>query len=356
MSKNVFVLGAGASAAAGVPLMGQFLDRAHDLLQANETGDAKAAFERLFEAINILPQVHSKATLDIDNVESVFSALEMASIIGVFGDYDAAKILTLDTAMRVVIAATVEKTMLLPTKNGQVVPPRPYYEFASMLHRMRAGFPRHDASVITFNYDLAVDYALNFVGLPVHYAVGDDDSPDGMPLLKLHGSLNWGLCTQCRAIVPWRLHKYLANRGWHNSDLAKSVRLALTSQMGKLLHHDQPVHPSPVIVPPTWGKTSQHLNLSQVWNRAARELQSAENIFVIGYSLPPSDAFFKYLYALATVGHARIRRFWVFNPDRSVEGRFRELLGPAVQSRFKFFADTFEVAISTIKAEFRSEA
>ena len=355
MSKNVFVLGAGASAAAGVPLMGQFLDRAHDLLQASETDGAKADFERLFEAINVLPQVHSKATLDIDNVESVFSALEMAAIIGVFGDYDAEEIAALDPAMRAVITTTVEKTMLLPTKDGQVLPPRPYYEFASMLYRMRSGFPRHDASVITFNYDLAADYGMNFVGMPVHYAVGDDDSPDGTPLLKLHGSLNWGLCRECRDIVPWRLHKYLSNRGWLSVDLIKSARLTLTSAFGKLLHHDRPVYPSPVIVPPTWGKTTQHLSLSRVWNRAARELQSGENIFVIGYSLPPSDSFFKYLYALATVGHTRIRRFWVFNPDGAVESRFRELLGPAVQSRFKFFAQTFEGAIATIENEFPAE-
>ena len=101
------------------------------------------------------------------------------------------------------------------------------------------------------------------------------------------------------------------------------------------------------------GKTSQHLNLSKVWRRAARELSQAENIFVIGYSMPPSDAFFKYLYALGTVGKTRIRRFWVWNPDPTVGQRFRELIGPGVHSKFQFIQDTFSSAIDAIERQFQ---
>jgi hypothetical protein len=286
MANNLFILGAGASASAGVPLMRDFLDRAHDLWQSNKVGSAKPHFDLVFDAVNVLPRVHSKAMLDVDNVESVFSAFEMARIVGVFGDYDEKRIADLDTAMRVVIAETIGQSMLLPTSSGRAMPPPPYYEFAELLLRMKTGHPRHNPSVITFNYDLAADYALQFVSLPVMYGFGDDDAADGTPLLKLHGSLNWALCRKCGEIIPWRLHKYLQDRGWHDLDLVKSVRLGLTSQLGSFKHHDKPASSVPVIVPPTWGKTSQHLNLARVWHHAARALQTAENIFVIGYSLP----------------------------------------------------------------------
>src|SRR5256885_1728517 len=113
MASNVFILGAGASAAAGIPTMDKFLDRARDLMEAHQVGRVKAAFDLVFNAIDILPQAHSKATLDIDNVESVFSALEMARIVGVFGDYSEEQIAQLDEGMRSVIATTIEKSMVI---------------------------------------------------------------------------------------------------------------------------------------------------------------------------------------------------------------------------------------------------
>jgi hypothetical protein len=352
----VFILGAGASAQAGVPMMRQFLDRAHDLWRAGRVGNAKDSFDLVFDAVGVLPQVHSKAMLDVDNVESVFSAFEMAGVIGVFGNYSDERIRQLDAAMRLVIAETIEQSMSLPTQGGRAMPPPPYYEFASLLNRMRTGYPRYDTTVITFNYDLALDYAFQFVSLPISYGFGADDPSDGMPLLKLHGSLNWALCRQCNEVVPWRLQKYLQNRSWHDLDQVKSVRLALTSQLHSFMHHDAPVDPVPVIVPPTWGKTSQHVNLSRVWNRAARALQAAENIFVIGYSLPPSDAFFKYLYALGTVGPTRIRRFWVFDPAPDVAERYKDMLGQAVQTKFQHIHSLFKESIDSIGRALPSEA
>src|SRR5205085_6596893 len=159
MANSVFVLGAGASAAAGVPLMGNFLDVAHDLLRANKVVD-RESFELVFDAVGVLPRVHSKAMLDVDNVESVFSAFEMAQILGVFGEYDEARIATLDRAMRQVIAETVERSMPLPTKKHEghtyVAAPPPYEEFAELIASIRE--TSQTCSVVTLNYDLACDY------------------------------------------------------------------------------------------------------------------------------------------------------------------------------------------------------
>lgn len=331
--------------------MDKFLDRARDLAQTNEVGTAKEAFEFLFNAIDVLPQAHSKATLDIDNVESVFSALEMARIVGVFADFSEEQIANLDAAMRTVIAVTVENSMVIKSSGEQALPPEPYYDFAYLVRHLVSSHPRHEVTIATFNYDLAADYAFNFASLPVSYGFGEDDPQDGLPLLKLHGSLNWAECPDCKDIVPWRLHKFFQGRGWRDLNLVKSVRLTVARSLREFSHQGHVVEPVPVIVPPTWGKASQHLRLSRVWNRAARSLQNAENIFIIGYSLPPSDAFFKYLYALGTIGKTRIRRFWVFNPDRNVDGRYRELLGQSVQSRYQFFPEKFDQAIKRIGDE-----
>ena len=64
-----------------------------------------------------------------------------------------------------------------------------------------------------------------------------------------------------------------------------------------------------------------------------------------GYSLPEADMFFRYLYAVGTIGEASLRRVWVFNPDAGVKPRFSALLGKQVLSqrhRFLLFPVEFE--------------
>jgi len=102
-----------------------------------------------------------------------------------------------------------------------------------------------------------------------------------------------------------------------------------------------PLPKDPVVVPPTWNKTDGHNALKAVWSQAAIELGQAENIICIGYSLPESDQFFRYLFALGTVGEGHIRRFWVFDPDptHAVEERYRRLIGKGIENRFRFFND-----------------
>jgi len=88
--------------------------------------------------------------------------------------------------------------------------------------------------------------------------------------------------------------------------------------------------------------------LGMVWRTAASELANAEDIFVCGYSLPDTDQFFRYLYALGSVGETRVKRFWVFDPEEKVADRFRELLGPTVQNRFEFHKKKFSEAVNSL--------
>jgi hypothetical protein len=110
----------------------------------------------------------------------------------------------------------------------------------------------------------------------------------------------------------------------------------------------------PILIPPTWNKTEYHRTLSIVWQKAAQVLSEAHNIFVIGYSMPESDTFFRQLYALGTVGSFPLQRFWVFNPDSSglVMGRFQALMGSGALDRFQPYPLTFMDAIPIMVREF----
>ena len=363
MSKTVFILGAGASADAGVPLMAGFLDAAQDLLESNRVGAAKIDFVAALGAAGELSRTHSKARVAHHNVESVFTAIEMARTIGRFGDYTLDQIDDLGRAMRRLITVTVEQSLIVPcSAEGGARPPKDYERLAALVSFLRDfAEPRHSVAVITFNYDLALDITFQYKTTAVDYALDDTSSSRSLPLLKLHGSLNWGRCS-CGRVHAWPIAKFLSSyRRSHQLSGGPTMRVTMGSLISEC--SDEYVEPDgsrhriqfealPVLVPPTWNKGDYHAELASVWQRAATELSDAENIFVIGYSFPDTDLFFEYLYALGTIGTKRLRRFWVFNPDEGRKERFESLLGPGALRAFAYYPMTFGDALPVIKQPF----
>jgi len=339
--------------------MGDFLDTADNLWRSGNVRGVEDSFQKVFQGISELQQVHSKSQLDIQNVESVFAAFEMGRTLKKFGGYSLDQIGELAKAMRQVIVHTIQTTLKLPVQGQRAVEPPPYKDFVRLVSYLRGeASPPSDVAIITFNYDMAIDYSLYINRISVNYSLEEDKSLSGIPLLKLHGSLNWARCSVCNQVIPWLLSDYFKEYSWNifHGDNIKYVTLGIGSHLKSYAHcsKDKNVDEEPVIVPPTWNKTQYHETLSNVWSRAAEELSDAENIFAIGYSLPMSDAFFRYLYALGTVGRTTLKRFWVFNPDRSgqTESRFRELLGPGAQARFRYFPEPFSGSIGIIENKF----
>lgn len=333
MSRTVFILGAGASRQTGAPLMKDFLDLAEGLLVRNEVQDSAGEFRLVFKGLNALSHAHSKATLDVINIESVFAAFEMAKLLGRLGSLNSQEIDRMPDAMRRVIVRTLEKDSSPKT-------PIPYGHLSDFITRVRDKGGLTACSIITFHYDLCIDLALFLGNMHVRYCLGHAENDTGVALLKLHGSLSWGHCSVCNQLVAWPLPNYLHNRYWSTFDGRDGI-LEMSLHMSGFQHCKAAVFKGPYVVPPTWNKGQYHSELESVWKAAASELSTAENIIVSGYSLPDSDQFFRYLYALGTVGDLRLKNLWVFDPDPAVEGRFRALLGQAVEPRFKFFAEKF---------------
>lgn len=357
MATTILILGAGASKKAGAPLMADFLDVAHELWKTGQVPEHEESFRAVFTGIAMLQRVHSKSDLDIQNLESVFASFEMAQTLKTFGTYNSEEISRLMGAMRVVIVKTIEKTMAYPRSGSTISAPEPYLALAALVKVLREeARPRHSVALMTFNYDLAADYALLLKQIPIDYALGPDSSDGGesIPMLKLHGSINWGWCEECNRIVPWMLRDYVSNMQWDVFPETTAIRMPLGSQLQSMRGHGHELQPDPVLVPPTWNKSEYRVQVASVWARAAKELSDAENIFILGYSLPRTDEFFRYLYALGTVGDVPLKRFWVFNPDVEVHGRFKALLGPGARQRFDARRDLFNEALAYLLNCFRS--
>jgi NAD-dependent SIR2 family protein deacetylase len=315
-----------------------FIDAAESISRSGRlhTGDQEM-FDLVFQAYDCLQSIYSKSSeIDLLNIESLFAAFEMAETIGTLRNlaehYNASQLIP---AITRTIVRTIEHTVSFPG-NGA---PTPYGPFCQWV-KSRS----NEISILTFNYDLCLDWALHLSGLRPDYRLPNDGPADrgSIDLLKLHGSLNWAHCSQC-GIVPKRLSDltHLDQSRMFRSARDGTIRLAVAdaNAFQTCDRCSKSFSGEPVIVPPTWNKGGfSSTSMKTVWARAAEHLAEAEYIVIIGYSVPPTDHFFHYLYALGTMSETRVKKILVYNPDESIEDRYRRLLGPTVISRFSFIS------------------
>jgi hypothetical protein len=345
MAKTVIILGAGASRHTGAPLMNEFLERAWDLLAGSYDhplgAPQKNDFALVRKGVNALQLAHSKGDVNIWNLEAVFDAFEMAHLCGRLGDLDEETVQRLPDAMRQVIVTTLQESIQLPVEprrqlRGDWKESAAYGAFAEALARVRAETGEYPA-IITFNYDVCLDLALAQADRAFSYCLHEPTGNGALRLLKLHGSLSWAYCESCRYVAEQSRQDLVTGA-------ANAERLAREdhSDSYQLKAFDGPLdwvrcscpEPKPqiMLVPPTMNKGRYQEVLKPVWSAAADVLSTAEDILICGYSLPPSDLFFRYLYSVGTIGEAGLRRVRVWDPDESgeVKARFEALLGKQV--------------------------
>ena len=331
--------------------MASFLDSAADLLDRSEGSVSAHAFRYVFRLLEErLPILFSKSVVDLTNIESLFSIIEMGRFLGRLPMTPPEEIDHAHSAVRTLIAETIEETCLFRTSpEGRWLP----HEHYSRLVAAFRGAPASDVVFLTFNYDVAIDFALHSAGSAVDYALGDAPLDGAVPLLKLHGSLNWARCTECDAISVLPFDRYF--KGGPGSHPLKAARLPMRlreilHRVGRLCPHDSSAVVA-AIVPPTWNKTEHHKIFHAVWKRAASEMATADRIVIAGYSFPASDGFFRDLLALGLLGTTRLRQFAVVDPDPEVHGRFRALLSPQSQRRYVGYQARFEDALPNLAKE-----
>src|SRR4051812_30820178 len=84
-NRNVYLLGAGFSADANAPLVHDFLDKAHQLLDDPDShldGIERAQFERVFEFRREMAQSRDKIRIDLDDIEQLFGLVEISVRLG----------------------------------------------------------------------------------------------------------------------------------------------------------------------------------------------------------------------------------------------------------------------------------
>jgi hypothetical protein len=154
-----------------------------------------------------------------------------------------------------------------------------------------------ETTIITFNYDLLVEQAwltafperswldlytipLTPIGLRVAAVLAPDEPPPGASLLKLHGSLNWRYSGPSSPSGDQVFDVGL--RGpWGIESINSIYRDVERLDRDKV----------PLIVPPAAIKSPYYGNniIRTMWRQAAEALRVADELVVMGFSLPPSD-------------------------------------------------------------------
>ena len=134
--KNVFIFGAGASVAAGAPILREFMLKARELLDNHqysgleEGSDDKKAFETVFDWRSSLYRVLRRLNIDFDNLEDLFSLVDMS---GQFGNRGMSKV---HTALTRLACRTIELSVVIKS-NGRHTADEEYIKLALWLENRR---------------------------------------------------------------------------------------------------------------------------------------------------------------------------------------------------------------------------
>lgn len=331
--KTIYVLGAGASQHTGAPLLRDFLVTARLLLEGRSKLKHEESFRKIFEWIDKLRGSAYYVEFDLDNLKHVFSIVEMLKQLGDMKGQE------LSRALTHLVMETLDRTCKLKWAGNVFEPDTTLSVFAKNLDGLNTKRgneigDQHGAFekdlIITFNYDVMLDYTLYYLSMAPEYCLFNPPFlGNRYRLLKLHGSINWGLCQDCKktnsSVALQEVRPTPVAPGKMVRPMTPSGTLFEMQMMTEVLPNT-PCNScgksnvlEPFVIPPTWSKAVGNTPITGVWAQAVKEIETAFQIVVIGYSMPQTDTFFQYLLTLGLANNPKLHRVVIVDRDNSPE-------------------------------------
>jgi hypothetical protein len=305
MDKVVYILGAGFSAPLGLPVMNDFLMKSKDMYFKDQ--QKYSHFNKVFDEIREMAVCKNYYETDLFNIEDILSILEMVRLLSKNNLAETFKRYIRDVIQHYTPNSITFIKNFPSNWHGFIFDSswNPYGYFIGNIQNI--GFKRIDVrsqptcikkpncdtyySIITLNYDLIPEMICKFINeyydpdreISFAYDIdGVDNQEYNKPYLaKLHGS----------------------------------------------------IEEKKTIIAPTWNKADIKKEIKGAWEIAYKALSEANHIRILGYSLPITDAYVKYLLRSAVIKSSYLKSLDVICLDSNniVKSRFDEFI------KFKYY-------------------
>ncbi len=306
--KRVFLVGAGVSASCGIPVARDLLAESMKLLDKKSPKDA----EQVRSLVKYLYPGFDRKEGNYPNIEDFLNLAWMAKQ---FNNQNFVRSERWDVdRIQKVISTTIKSiTELIKIKQKDE---RKQSSIKSFVN----GVIRPGDVIITFNWDTTIESAL--VNHPtIHrvkerYTGSSEGLDEDVVLMKPHGSVDWE-----------------AKIEYHRDQLNR--------------RHPRIFSETPLIVPPLASKDFSLPIFQKIWRSVFEVISDAEEIFILGYSLPQEDQFARFVFRRAirqnfldhTKGRKKKVSIQVVNKSASVRETFERVIG----KDFTLIEKTFEV-------------
>ena len=180
-----------------------------------------------------------------------------------------------------------------------------------------------NTSIITTNYDGCMDEALLKEKLPLKGTIRgeNEDNPEAVRLIKMHGSINWTYCESCQDVREFDL---LELKEIYDIDKLSYPVLGICKKCGGLRR--------PLLVPPLSFKFLMFPNLIDIWNSARQSIEEADYLIVVGYSFSEADTYITKIIS-RSMTMKNTQKMIIVDPDYK--------LAPTLRDRFSAHIDGF---------------
>jgi hypothetical protein len=363
MSNNVILLGAGASFDAGIPLLGNFVDRMLEMAQTGRSPrgpisqDDQEILKSAMKIRDKLEGYHARVAIDQYNLEQILSVLSFESYAGGRG-----KAKDLDIFSRA-IARTIELTcnvlhdgrldMIQEVGDGN------YMSFWSSLFELYKNRMEDMPTILSFNYDLVLERSLFQLVIGHKHNQLWEGSKCGGIIIDYQNE-NCGNSKYFLKSARWSGRNFESHYGYtlqpyegEVCDIPENfVRIPILKLHGSLNFPTKrsqdpwsPVVavPNAKIIPPVFNKTDAAF-ASPIWKYGLSSLRNCKNLIICGYSLPTTDTYMQYFLKAALGPNLNLNKIFVFDPalyqngeaGKSLRKRYTECFSRQLESRINF--------------------
>lgn len=288
MEKITYILGAGFSAPAGLPLMNNFILKAKDLYYDNP--EKYKYFLRIFNKIEELSKIKNFFKADLYNIEEVLSLFETESFLYRSTSFRKEFI---QFIIDVIKYYTFEKLDINFNDNiGN------FHNFVLGEDQMRQSYGCFVCSILGIRIRRIED------GNSISFQVEKDpDIKDKYSIITLNYDTILENCLESikeryKPGIDLTLNKDKYDQEWSNPHLVKLH--------GCINQKD--------IIPPTWAKSTTP-SIEKIWRNAYNVIKDSTQIRIIGYSLPITDSNVRYLIKSAILKNQALKKIDVICLD-----------------------------------------